>query len=57
MRVYHIPKGLGIRLKIMVSPVRIRVPPLKKLPQMTGKPKIHGIYLKGFGSNAAAVEL
>jgi hypothetical protein len=33
MRVCRIPKTFGICLKIMVSPVRIRVPPLKKILQ------------------------
>jgi len=38
MRIYRIPKGSCICLKIMVSPVRIRVPPLLKVLQNARKP-------------------
>jgi hypothetical protein len=39
MRVSRIPKGPWKCLKIMVSPVRIRVPPLLKVLQNAGKRK------------------
>jgi hypothetical protein len=39
-------------MKIMVSPVRIRVPPLKKVLQKCRKRKAPGGRSEGFGSNA-----
>jgi hypothetical protein len=41
----------------MVSPVRIRVPPLLKVLQIRGNLESSGIDSGGFGSNAAAIGL
>jgi hypothetical protein len=49
------PKGLGICLEIMVSPVRIRVPPLIKVLQNAEKRNYPGETSGGIGSNETTV--
>ena len=50
MRIYRIPKGFCICLKIMVSPVRIRVPPLKKVLQIPRKIEAPGAVTGGLAA-------